>query len=190
MIACATQEIVALLSTYPILFAVGLIRCGPQLNVFDNPLVLSITGEIEQDVWSNLRVSIRQVFERYDADQATSLPLEIFQARLQMLVAAESSLPVSMGEAISAGSLSWASGSVGGFVRLAVDEASLTDNDPRREWNKPTYALTCHHVLRPTRTDEVKGTNTGESSRSGAANEILALVLPSRTDAFRSLIQV
>ena len=67
-----------------------------------------------------------------------------------------------MGDALSVAKLRWATGNVGGLVRLNINEGSLAEGDPRGSWIDSTYALTCHHVARPTRTVDIKGENTGE----------------------------
>ena len=160
LFARATPELVALLSAHPTIDAVGLIRRGSRPEELDFPLVLMVTGKMEEDDWSPLRREIIQILQRYDAVEAAKLPVQIFQARVE-LAGGTPHFPAKMGDAISVTALPWGSGSLGGFVRLTADEATLSHDDPRRKWIDRTYALTCHHVVRPTR-EKSDFVNTGE----------------------------
>ena len=141
MFSHVTPEVVALLSTYAAIDAFGLTRCGSQDNALGNPLVLLVTGKPEEKDWREMRSRIQTILERDDANQAAQLPVELFFGRLQLsteLTGSAASMAdpslsaASMGDELSVAALTWATGSVGGFIRLTADVKSLAANDPRR----------------------------------------------------------
>lgn len=171
MFSRVTPEVVALLSTHAAIDAFGLTRRSSQDNALANPLVSLVTGEPEGEDWREMRSRIQTILTRDDANQAAQLPVELFFGRLQLAtelagsatsMADPSLSAASMGDELSVAALTWATGSVGGFIRLTADVTSLAVNDPRRTWVEKTYALTCHHVVRPTCPRFVEGQNTGE----------------------------
>ena len=107
-----------------------------------------------------MQASIRRLLTRHDAAIASVMPIELFHAEVTTL--ATSSDPVPLGASLSVSKLPWARGSLGGYVCLSLDENSTLKDDPRRCWVAGVYALTCHHVLRPTRPPGVEVPEGGE----------------------------
>jgi hypothetical protein len=158
----ARSEIVDVLSAQSTLYAVGLIRRGYEVESSANPLVLLVTGKIFKEKWNTIQSEIRTILAKYDAKEATTISIELFEAEvLTSATSATSGYPVPIGDPISVANLPWAKGSLGGFFRLSVDETTVSKDDPRLHWVKQTYALSCHHVLRPTRPPGITGEEAG-----------------------------
>ena len=154
----ARNDIVTLVTGHKCVEAVGLIRKGRAIDsVTKSSMVLLITGNVLEEDWPGLQQQIRQILDRHGgaAGSGIDLPIELFRAEMELL-AQYPNRPVHMGDAMSVTDLPWAAGSVGGFVRLDLGETALTESDPRRAWRNSTFALTCHHVVRPTRIEQGK----------------------------------
>ena len=158
----ARDDIVNILTPHSAAQAVGLIRRGYDADASQNPMILLVTGKLRTEDWLHVQVEIRTLLARHDPQSASDLSIELFQAEVQPV--ASTVHPVPLGAPLSVAHLPWATGSLGGYVRLSVVDDSIPENDHRRCWAARVYALTCHHVLRPTRQAGIEAPEGGESS--------------------------
>ena len=157
----ARDGIVNLLTPHSAIQAVGLIRRGYHAEASQNPMVLLVTGKLPMEDWLHVQLQIRTLLARHDPQRAFDLSIELFQAEVKAV--ATTLHPVPLGAPLSVAHLPWATGSLGGYVRLSVVDDSIVENDHRRGWAGRVYALTCHHVLRPTRPAGIEAPEGGES---------------------------
>ena len=158
------SEIVQLLLPHTTLHAVGLVRRGHHRTARNNPLVLLVTGRMPEQKWCKISASIQSLLALSDAKLAPTIRIDLFQADIRLCTS--TNWPVPAGAPLSVSNVSWATGTVGGYFRLTVDDAHIPADHPRLQWTKGTYALTCHHVLRPTRPPGIEVPEGGQSSIS------------------------
>jgi hypothetical protein len=159
----ARDGIVQFLSSHKGLYAVGLIRRGRADHAPNNPLVILITGEIDEHSFPEVVETVRSILAGVDQEVSETIPIELLRAKVTP-TATSPSHPVRMGAPISVAHLTWDWASIGGYIRLKMNGAAVPENDSRRCYASAVYGLTCHHVLRPTRSSEIDMANTGKLS--------------------------
>ena len=159
-------EVVECLSEHETLYAVGLIRRGYCADKGKNPPVILVTGSLDPDRWLPVEARLRALLAAHDPELARQIEIELWQGSVVSLLnggsaPAPAPAPATPGDSLAVEGLRWAYGTLGGYVRLSVDGAELADDDPRLGWCEKIYALTCHHVVRPTRKEKVNEDNQG-----------------------------
>ena len=155
------SEIIDILLPHTTLHAVGLVRRGFDRTARSNPFVLLVTGRTPQQKWSQVSAAIQSLLAGEDAQLASTIRIELFQADLRLCTS--TNWPVPAGAPLSVANVSWATGTVGGYFRLSLNDAHIPADDPRQQWTKGTYALTCHHIFRPTRPPGIEASEGGQS---------------------------